>query len=47
MARLRKDVAALDQDRYLAPDLATVADLVASGAFLEVVPDAHVEDVRP
>jgi histidine ammonia-lyase len=33
-ARLRERVASLDQDRYLAPDIAAAADLVRSGALL-------------
>lgn len=47
IARLRKDVSALDQDRYMAPDLATCATLVASGALLDVIPEAHIEEVAP
>ena len=34
-ARLRKDVAALGDDRYLAPDLEAAATLIASGAIAE------------
>jgi histidine ammonia-lyase len=33
-ARLRERVASLDQDRYLAPDIAAAADLVRSGALV-------------
>jgi histidine ammonia-lyase len=33
-ARLRERVARLDQDRYLAPDIAAAADLVRSGALV-------------
>lgn len=33
IARLRQEVAELDHDRYMAPDLATARDLVASGAL--------------
>jgi histidine ammonia-lyase len=32
-ARLRERVPRLDQDRYLAPDIAAAADLVRSGAL--------------
>ncbi len=38
IARLRKSVAALDQDRYMAPDLGEAAALVSSGALLEALP---------
>ena len=33
LARLRQDIATLGDDRYLAPDLAAVAELIASGAL--------------
>ena len=33
VARLRKDVASLGDDRYLAPDLANCAALIATGAL--------------
>ena len=32
-ARLRKDVATMGEDRYLAPDIANARDLIASGAL--------------
>jgi histidine ammonia-lyase len=32
-ARLRERVAALDHDRFLAPDIAAAADLVRAGAL--------------
>jgi histidine ammonia-lyase len=35
VARLRQDVATLDQDRCLAPDIAAAAAMVASGALAE------------
>jgi histidine ammonia-lyase len=35
VARLRQDVATLGEDRYLAPDIASAAALVASGALAE------------
>ena len=35
LARLRQDIDRLEEDRYLAPDLATAQDLVASAALLE------------
>jgi histidine ammonia-lyase len=47
IARLRKSVAALDQDRYMAPDLAEVASLVRSGALLDALPKGMLEEVRP
>jgi histidine ammonia-lyase len=34
VARLRQDVPALEDDRYLAPELETARDLVASGALI-------------
>ncbi len=34
VARLRQDVATLGDDRYLAPDLAAAAALIASGALV-------------
>ena len=36
--RIRRDIPPLKQDRYLAPDLQQVANLVRSGAFLEITP---------
>jgi histidine ammonia-lyase len=47
VARLRKSVAALDQDRYMAPDLAEVAALVRSGALLEALPKGMLDEARP
>ncbi len=35
IARLREDIATLDTDRYLAPDIQKAADLVAGGALVE------------
>ena len=35
VARLRQDVATLGDDRYMAPDLAAAARLVASGALVD------------
>ncbi|MCE2748934.1 MAG: histidine ammonia-lyase, partial [Rhodobacter sp.] len=35
VARLRQDVATLGEDRYLAPDIASAAALVASGALAD------------
>jgi histidine ammonia-lyase len=46
IARLRKSVAALDQDRYMAPDLAEVAALVRTGALLAALPAAMLDEVR-
>jgi len=37
VARLRADVPALNEDRYLAPDIALAAELVRRGRFLEVL----------
>ena len=37
IARLRKDVSSLQEDRYMAPDLAKAKDLVASGAIIAAV----------
>jgi histidine ammonia-lyase len=47
IGRLRKSVAALEQDRYMAPDLAEVASLVRSGALLEALPKGVLDEVRP
>jgi histidine ammonia-lyase len=47
IARLRQSVTALDQDRYMAPDLAEAAVLVRSGALLEALPNAMLAEVRP
>ncbi|WP_315926938.1 histidine ammonia-lyase [Mesorhizobium sp. SP-1A] len=47
IARLRKSVTALDQDRYMAPDLAEVAELVRTGALLEALPDNLLAEVQP
>ena len=33
MSRLRQDVATMGDDRYLAPDLAAAANLIATGAL--------------
>lgn len=43
LARLRRDVAPLEHDRYMAPDLEAAAALVREGALLDVVP-AHLLD---
>ncbi len=37
IARLRKDVSSLQEDRYMAPDLKAAKELVESGALLDVV----------
>ncbi|WCR10877.1 histidine ammonia-lyase [Paracoccus stylophorae] len=47
IARLRQDVAALDQDRYLAPDLVQVARLVRDGDLVAAVPSDLLAEVRP
>ncbi|TDK45683.1 histidine ammonia-lyase [Antarcticimicrobium luteum] len=45
--RLRQSVPPLDQDRYLAPDLEAAAELIRSGALLDALPDALLDEVRP
>ncbi|OQM75342.1 histidine ammonia-lyase [Manganibacter manganicus] len=47
VARLRKSVAPLGQDRYMAPDLAEVAALVRSGALLDALPNNLLAEVQP
>lgn len=47
IARLRQDVAPLDQDRYLAPDLVAAATLIRSGALSDAVPAGLLDEVRP
>ena len=47
LARLRQDIAPLGQDRYLAPDLAQAAALVASDALADAVPAALFAELRP
>ncbi|RMC33884.1 histidine ammonia-lyase [Paracoccus alkanivorans] len=47
IARLRETVPALDQDRYLAPDLAEAAMLVRSGALAGAVPAGLLKEVCP
>ena len=47
IARLRADVAPLEQDRYLAPDLATAARLVQSDALVAALPATLLAEVRP
>jgi histidine ammonia-lyase len=47
IARLRAEVAALEQDRYLAPDLVAAAELVRTGALIETLPAALMDEVRP
>ncbi|WP_165937655.1 histidine ammonia-lyase [Antarcticimicrobium sediminis] len=44
--RLRQSVPPLDQDRFLAPDLEQAAELVRSGALLDALPEALLEEVR-
>lgn len=46
LARLRQDIAPLGQDRYLAPDLAQAAALVASDALADAVPPALFAELR-
>ena len=45
IARLRKSVPALGQDRYMAPDLIEAAALVRSGALLETLPEAILAEI--
>jgi histidine ammonia-lyase len=47
IARLRADIAPLDQDRYLAPDLAAAAALVRSDALVAALPAGQLAEVRP
>ncbi|HTN09965.1 MAG TPA: aromatic amino acid lyase, partial [Acetobacteraceae bacterium] len=47
LARLRRSVAPLGADRYLAPDLAEVADLVRSAALLDTLPPALLAEIGP
>lgn len=47
IARLRETVPALQQDRYLAPDLAEAAVLVRSGALVAAVPADILKEVCP
>ncbi|MFB9224690.1 histidine ammonia-lyase [Paracoccus cavernae] len=46
IARLRQEVSALDQDRYMAPDLETCARLVATGALIDVLPAGMLDEVQ-
>ena len=47
IARLRAEIPPLDQDRYLAPDLATAAELVRTGALVDALPAPLLAEVRP
>ncbi|HWL55168.1 MAG TPA: histidine ammonia-lyase [Paracoccus sp. (in: a-proteobacteria)] len=47
IAKLRETVPALEQDRYLAPDLAEAARLVREGALVATVPAQLFEEVHP
>lgn len=47
VARLRRSIATLEQDRYMAPDLAEAAALVSSGALLDSLPGELLAEVRP
>ncbi|RJL16374.1 histidine ammonia-lyase [Paracoccus siganidrum] len=47
IARLRADVPALGQDRYMAPDLAAAAELVRSDALAQALPGDLLAEVRP
>jgi histidine ammonia-lyase len=47
LARLRRSVAPLGADRYMAPDLAEVADLVRSAALLDTLPPALLAEIGP
>ncbi|MDQ2066028.1 histidine ammonia-lyase [Xinfangfangia sp. CPCC 101601] len=47
LARLRQDIAPLEQDRYLAPDLELAAVLVSSDALAKAVPAALFAELRP
>ena len=45
IARLRADIPALGQDRYMAPDLAAAAGLIHSGALLAALPAQLLPEV--
>jgi histidine ammonia-lyase len=47
IARLRAEIAPLDQDRYLAPDLAKAAELVRTDALVGALPSTLLDEVRP
>ncbi|KGJ06810.1 histidine ammonia-lyase [Paracoccus halophilus] len=47
IGRLRATVPALDQDRYLAPDLAEAARLIRQGELVAAVPAELLHEVRP
>lgn len=47
IAALRETIAPLDQDRYLAPDLAESARLVREGVLVAAVPPELLAEVRP
>jgi histidine ammonia-lyase len=47
IARLRAEIAPLDQDRYLAPDLARAAELVRTDALVGALPATLLQEVRP
>jgi histidine ammonia-lyase len=47
LARLRQSVPPLAEDRYMAPDLAEVAELVRTGALLDALPPALLAEVGP
>ncbi|MDF3605019.1 histidine ammonia-lyase [Paracoccus sp. DMF-8] len=47
LARLRADIPALDQDRYMAPDLARAAGLVSDAALLDALPEGILAEVQP
>ena len=43
---LRDTIPALDQDRYLAPDLVEAARLVRAGVLTDAVPAGLLDEVR-
>lgn len=47
IAALRGTIPALDQDRYLAPDLAQSAELVRQGVLVAAVPGHLLDEVHP
>ncbi|WP_208852067.1 histidine ammonia-lyase [Paracoccus sp. TD-10] len=47
IAALRQTVPALEQDRYLAPDLAESARLVREGVLVGAIPASLLDEVRP
>lgn len=47
IGRLRADIPAMTQDRYMATDLARAADLVRSGGLVPAAAENFLKEVRP